>query len=198
MVHSFLIHTVCPIATLASGESRILYSRVFGPEESVLTADELNSEERRLLQREKLAVVARKVRTAVSLSREAAGRVMVEVVLGEELVALQEADSGVLRLRDGDPFLGEKSALWLGVQSLGFVLVCEAHENLMLAEGTLRNLTRNCLEQLRMLGPGSEVLLKSDRIDVLLDRMLPHGQLLFLNHRFANSLEKEVTAYMAK
>lgn len=43
-----------------------------------------------------------------------------------------------------------------------------------------------------------QVLLKSNRIDVLLSRLLPHGQLLFLNHRFAQSLEKEVAAYMAK
>lgn len=43
-----------------------------------------------------------------------------------------------------------------------------------------------------------QVLLKSDRVDALLDRLLPHGQLLFLNHRFAQSLEKEVTAYTSK
>ena len=43
-----------------------------------------------------------------------------------------------------------------------------------------------------------QVLLKSSRIDVLLSRLLPHGQLLYLNHRFAQSLEKEVAAYMAK
>ena len=76
---------------------------------------------------------------------------------GEEALALQEADSGVVRLRAGDPFSEEMSALWLGVQSLGFVLVCEPHENLLLAEGTLRNLTRHCLDHLHMLGPGSEV-----------------------------------------
>ena len=82
---------------------------------------------------------------------------MVEMVPGEEALALQEADSGVVRLRAGDPFSEEMSALWLGVQSLGFVLVCEPHENLLLAEGTLRNLTRHCLDHLHMLGPGSEV-----------------------------------------
>lgn len=43
-----------------------------------------------------------------------------------------------------------------------------------------------------------QVLLKSDRVDALLDRLLPHGQLLFLNHRFAQSREKEVTAYASK
>lgn len=143
-------------------------------------------------------MVARQVRSAVSLSREASGQLLVEVVPGEEALALQEADSGVARLRAGDPFSEEMSALWLGVQSLGFTLVCEPHENLLLAEGTLRNLTRYCLEHMHMLGQGSEVLLRSNRIDALLSRLLPHGQLLFLNHRFAQSLEKEVAAYMVK
>ncbi|KAM4625963.1 AP-5 complex subunit sigma-1 [Polymixia lowei] len=197
MVHCFLIHTICPINVLGAGESRVLYSRVFGPDENTLDGD-LGPEERRLLQKEKLLVVARQVRSAVALSREASGQVVVETVPGEEGVALMEADSGVLRLRAGDPFSGERSALWLGIQSLGFTLVCEPHENLLLAEGTLRNLARHCLEHLHMLASGSEVLLKSDRIDVLLSRLLPHGQLLFLNHRFVQSLEKEVTAYMAK
>lgn len=99
----------------------------------------------------------RQVCSSVSLSREASGRPLVETVPGEEALALQEADSGVIRLRAGDPFDAEMSALWLGVQSLGFTLVCESHENLLLAEGTLRNLTRHCLEHLHMLGQGSEV-----------------------------------------
>ncbi|XP_042180986.1 AP-5 complex subunit sigma-1 [Oncorhynchus tshawytscha] len=200
MVQCFLIHTVNPVSTLAPGESRVLYSRVFGPEEGALTGadSELGQEKRRLLQNEKVAVVARQVRSAVTLSREASGRVLVETVLGEELVALQEADSGVQRLGRGEPWAGERSALWLGVQSLAFTLVTEPHENLLLAEGTLKSITRHCLEHLRMLGSGSEVLLKSDRIDVLLHRLLPHGQLLFLNHRFTQSLEKELANYMAQ
>ncbi|KAE8290364.1 AP-5 complex subunit sigma-1 Adaptor-related protein complex 5 sigma subunit [Larimichthys crocea] len=197
MVRCFLIHTVCPLAALGPGDSRILYSRVFGPEEAERNR-QLSPEEARALQKEKTAAVARQVRGAVSLSREASGRQLVEAVPGEEALALQEADSGAVRLRAGDPFTEETSALWLGVQSLGFTLVCEPHENLLLAEGTLRNLTRHCLEHLHMLGQGSEVLLRSNRIDALLSRLLPHGQLLFLNHRFAQSLEKEVAAYMAK
>lgn len=43
-----------------------------------------------------------------------------------------------------------------------------------------------------------QVLLRSNRVDALLSRLLPHGQLLFLNHRFAQSLEKEVAAFMSK
>ncbi|XP_069044963.1 AP-5 complex subunit sigma-1 isoform X1 [Lepisosteus oculatus] len=134
-------------------------------------------------------------------AREAAGRPGLHetgAVLGEEEAALQEADSGVLRLAEGDPFPREHTVVWLGVQALGFVLVCEAHENLLLAEGTLRSLARHCLEHLRLLGTGSEVLLKADRIEVLLHRLLPHGQLLFLNHRFKHSLDKELGACLAR
>ncbi|KAM8833158.1 AP-5 complex subunit sigma-1 [Synchiropus picturatus] len=200
MVRCFLVHTVCPVSALGPGDSRVLYSRVFGPEEAALSPGhrQLLPEERRLLSAEKLMLVARQVHSGVSLSRQASARPPLEMAPGEEALALQEADCGVVRLRAGDPFSEEMSALWFAVQSLAFVLVCEAHENLLLAEGTLRNLTRHCLEHLHMLGPGSELLLKSDRIDVLLSRLLPHGQLLFLNHRFAQSLEKEVSAYMAK
>lgn len=89
----------------------------------------------------------RQVKSAVSLSREASGRVLVETAPGEEALALQEASSGVVRLRAGEPFSQELSALWLGVQHLGFTLVCEPHENLLLAEGTLRNLARHCMDQ---------------------------------------------------
>lgn len=197
MVRCFLIHTVCGVSALGPGDSRVLYSRTFGPNESEQN-QELSSEERRLLQKERVSIVARQVRSAVSLSRDASGRQLVEVVPGEEALALQEADSGVVRLRAGQPFSEEMSALWLGVLNVGFTLVCEPHDNLLLAEGTLRTLTRLCVEHLHMLGQGSEVLLKSNRIDFLLSRLLPHGQLLFLNHKFAQSLEKEVAAYMTK
>lgn len=81
----------------------------------------------------------------------------VEAGLGEEATALSDAEYGVLSLAHREPFEGRCVALWLGVQSLAFTLVCQPHENLLLAEGTLRNLTRHCLEELRLLGPGSEV-----------------------------------------
>ncbi|KAF4105614.1 AP-5 complex subunit sigma-1 [Onychostoma macrolepis] len=195
MVICFLIHTVCPVSALSAGESRILYARVFGPE----TGDgDFTPEQRRLMQKEKLHVVARQVRCAVALSREASGGLCVEAVLGEEAAALGEADSGVFSLGDAELFPDRTVVLWLGVQSLAFTLVCRSHENLLLAEGALRNIARHCLEELRLLGPGAEVLLKSDRVDGLLHRLLPHGQLLFLNHRFAFALDKEIASYVSK
>ncbi|XP_017545881.1 AP-5 complex subunit sigma-1 [Pygocentrus nattereri] len=200
MVVCFLIHTVCPVSALSPAESRILYSRDFGLEDVELSGEsrEDNPEKRRLARKEKLGVVARQVRSAVCLSREMAGSVYVEAVLGEEAVALGEAERGVLSLGHGEPFAGQSVALWLGVQALAFTLVCQPQENLLLAEGTLRNLARHCLEELRLLGTGSEVLLKSDRVDAMLQRLLPHGQLLFLNHRFAQNMDKELSSYMSK
>ncbi|CAL8283562.1 unnamed protein product [Lota lota] len=202
MVHCFLIHTVCPVSALEAGDSRVLFSRVFGPDEASLD-DRLSAEERRVLQKDKLLVVARQVLSSVSLSRAAAGSGPPEgwaaaAMTTDEATAIQEADGGVLRLRAGDPFPGERSVLWLAVQSLAFSLVCLPHENLLLAEGALRGLARHCLEHLHLLAHGSEVLLKVDRIDFLLAKLLPHGQLLFLNHRFTQSLEKDIAAYMAK
>ncbi|XP_034015773.1 AP-5 complex subunit sigma-1 [Thalassophryne amazonica] len=110
MVRCFLVHTVCSISSVGAVDSRVIYSRAFGPDESITSVQnrEFGPEERRLLQREKLAVLASSI-----------------------------------------------------------VIVYK-------------------------------VLLKSDRLDVLLSRLLPHGQLLFLNHRFAQSLEKDIMLYMAK
>ncbi|XP_029943067.1 AP-5 complex subunit sigma-1 [Salarias fasciatus] len=202
MVLCFMIHTVCPLGALSPGDGRVLYCRMFGPDEGVLTGEtrELSPEEKRLLRREKSAVVARLVQSAALLARQASGRPPADSAPGpgEESLALQEAEGGVVRLRAGEPFSRELSALWLSVHSLGFTLLCEPHENPLLAQGTLRTLTRLCLDHLHLLGPGSEVLLRSNRIDALLSRLLPHGQLLFLNHRFAQSLEKEAAAYMSK
>ncbi|KAJ8281461.1 hypothetical protein GJAV_G00067960 [Gymnothorax javanicus] len=209
MVHCFLIHTLGPVGGLSDGGSRVLFARVFGPEELALNGPErdFTSAERRLLQKERMAVVARQVRSMCSLQREAAGRLPGDAaVLGEESAALQEAESGVFRMGAlaGDPMFpgggegGGVLVLWLAVQAVGFTLVCSPHENLLLGESTLRTLGRICLENLRLLGPASEVVLKSDRIEAALHRLLPHGQLLFLNHRFAQILDKDLAAYMAK
>ncbi|XP_077053341.1 AP-5 complex subunit sigma-1 isoform X2 [Siphateles boraxobius] len=155
MVLCFLIHTVCPVNALSAGEIRLLYARVFGPE----TGDgrDYAQEQRRLMQKEKLHVVARQVRSAVALSREASGSLCTEAVLGEEAVALGEADRGVFSLGNAELFPDRSVVLWLGVQSLAFTLVCRPHENLLLAEGALRNIARHCLEDLRLLGPGAEM-----------------------------------------
>lgn len=65
MVRCFLVHTVCPLPGLSAAtgsESRLLYCRLVGPDESLLASEqqrELSPEERSLLQKEKVAAVAR-------------------------------------------------------------------------------------------------------------------------------------------
>lgn len=112
--------------------------------------------------------------------------------LPEEAVSLQETPFGVFRLPAGDPFPEDKTVVWMGLQGLAFVLVCDPDENLMLAEGTLRLLGSTLLEHLKLLSTGSDVLLKADRTEAVLEKFLPHGQLLFLNDQFVVGLEREL------
>lgn len=120
------------------------------------------------------------------------------IQLPDEPISLQDAPSGVLRLPPGDPFREDKTILWLGVQALGFALVCDGHENLMLAENTLRLLTKALLDHLKLLSSGSDLLLKADKAELLLSKFLPHGQLLFLNDQFVLGLEREVSSSLCK
>lgn len=92
----------------------------------------------------------------------------------------------------GDPFPERVTVVWLSVLALAFALVCEPQENLSLAEITLRRLAPRLLLSLRLLGPGADVLLRPDAADGLLDRLLPHGQMLFLNERFLQAMDREL------
>ncbi|XP_064420893.1 AP-5 complex subunit sigma-1 [Latimeria chalumnae] len=202
MVHGFLIHSLGLGSSGDSGLSRMLYSRMFNsePKDPVLGADEQDLEEERLLRKEQLAAVARQVKSSCILSWQAAGKTLHEFGLppSDEPSVLQDAEFGVFRLPLGDPFSETKIVVWLGIWFLSFTLICDPHENLMLAENTLRTVTKYLLEYLKPLSQGSEILLKADKIEVILNRFLPHGQLLFINHRFVHSLEKELSSCILK
>ncbi|XP_039607865.1 AP-5 complex subunit sigma-1 [Polypterus senegalus] len=198
MVHAFVIHTLCPGNAGSGSVCRVLYSKMFSIE--TLEATSENREVTRLKQKEQIAAVARQVTSACSLSRQAVGKSILDLsqTTLDESSALLDADYGIFRLLAGEPFQQEKVVLWLGVISVGFTMVCEPHDNLLLAENVLRTLASHCLEHLRLLGPGTDILLKADRTEAILNRFLPHGQLLFTNHRFMQALEKDLGAYMAK
>ncbi|ETE56483.1 Protein C20orf29, partial [Ophiophagus hannah] len=146
--------------------------------------------------------VHRQVETACRLQLSLSGKRPSEHLhqpLPEEAVSLQEIPFGVFRLPAGEPFSEDKTVLWLGVQSLAFALVCDPDENLMLAEGTLRLLVKALLEHLKLLTTGSsDVLLKVDRTEAVLEKFLPHGQLLFLNDQFVVGLERELGGHLGK
>ncbi|KAJ7326608.1 hypothetical protein JRQ81_016367 [Phrynocephalus forsythii] len=199
MVHAFLIHTLRCHSGDEAGPCRVLYSRVFSPE-GLEDAGGGDLDKRRLLQKEQILVVARQVDSMCKLYQQASGKPYSDqpALLPDDPVSLQDAPSGVFRLSPGDPFAEEKTVLWLGVHCLGFSLVCDPHENLMLAESTLRLLVKWLLEHLRLMSSGSEVLLKADRTEVILAKLLPHGQLLFLNDQFVLGLEREVSGSLCK
>nr|XP_056709641.1 AP-5 complex subunit sigma-1 [Euleptes europaea] len=199
MVHAFLIHTIRCRPGDEAGPCRVLYSRVFGPE----TLEEggcQDVEKERLCRKEQILAVARQAESVCKLSQQASGKPPSDhlIQLPDEPVSLQDAPSGVFRLPSGDPFREDKAVLWLGVQCLGFALVCDPHENLMLAESTLRLLAKELLDHLKLLSSGSDVVLKADKTEVILSKLLPHGQLRFLNDQFVRGLEKEVAASLGK
>ncbi|KAF7252697.1 AP-5 complex subunit sigma-1 [Varanus komodoensis] len=199
MVHAFLVHSLRGRPGDEAGHCRVLYSRVFAPEASQ-DARRQDREKERLRRKEQILAVARQVESVCRLSQQASGRPPSEhlLQLPEEPPSPQDAPAGVFRLAAGDPFPEDKAVLWLGVQCLAFALVCDPHENLALAEGTLRLLARALLEHLKPPSAASELLLKADRAEAVLGKLLPQGQLLFLNDQFVLGLERELSASLCK
>nr|XP_032806415.1 AP-5 complex subunit sigma-1 [Petromyzon marinus] len=148
-----------------------------------------------------------------------------EPTAAQEAAVSASLEVGALRLPAGDPCDSELTALWLplpgggggggagaaaasppppaavAASALALTLLCEEHDNTTLAESTLRHVRRALLE--RLLPPvapaaalGCEALLQADRVDAVLAALLPFGQLLFLNHQFVQSVERELSAYV--
>ncbi|XP_074052152.1 AP-5 complex subunit sigma-1 isoform X2 [Macrotis lagotis] len=200
MVHAFLIHTLSPPASGDAAFCRVLYSRVFGSERSPADPRPHGPERDRLLRKEQLLAVARQAESACKLLQQASGRPPMDLLpqSSDEPIPLHDAPSGVFRLRPGDPFQEAKVVVWLGFLSLGCALVCEPHENLLLAESTLCLLSRLLLDHLKLLSSSSDILLRADRVEIILNHFLPQGQLLFLNDQFVQGLEKELSASLTR
>uniref|UniRef100_A0A8C0WPC5 AP-5 complex subunit sigma-1 n=1 Tax=Castor canadensis TaxID=51338 RepID=A0A8C0WPC5_CASCN len=195
MVHAFLIHTLRSPNAEDPGLCRVLYSCVFGAEKSPDDPRPHGAERDRLLRKEQILAVARQVESICQLQQQASGRLPTDLQPQslDEPVSLHEAPHGAFRLAAGNPFREPRTVVWLGVLSLGFALVLDANENLLLAESTLQLLARLLID-LRLLVPGTSLLMRADRIEGIITRFLPHGQLLFLNDQFVQSLEKEFSA----
>lgn len=117
-------------------------------------------------------------------------------MLPEDPAPLHAAPGGLFQLPPGDPFPSRVTVTWLAATAVAFALVCEPHENLALAEVTLRLLAARLMAVLRP--PGPAVLLRPDAADLVLDRLLPHGQLLFLNQSFLQALERDGAGRVAR
>uniref|UniRef100_A0A8C9FRL8 Adaptor related protein complex 5 subunit sigma 1 n=1 Tax=Pavo cristatus TaxID=9049 RepID=A0A8C9FRL8_PAVCR len=177
MVLAFVLLAPGGPSPVGSGPCRVLYARSFGP-----------PPQGRLLRKEQLLAVARQVASHCHLQQASSGRPPAPT-LPEDPAPLQTAPGGLFQLPPGDPFPSRVTVTWLAATAVAFALVCEPHENLVLAEGTLRLLAGRLMAVLRP--PGPTVLLRPDAADLLLDRLLPHGQLLFLSQRFLQALERD-------
>ncbi|XP_053314048.1 AP-5 complex subunit sigma-1 [Spea bombifrons] len=195
MVYAFVVHTLGPGPGGSPALSTVLYSRVFccTALDEKLGPDGL--EKARLRRKEQIWAVARQTESMCLLRRRASGRPPSDYVPHpDEPLSLREDDVGLYGLAAGDPFPREKSVLWAAVGSVGFSLICDAQDNLTLAESTLRTLAGLLADSLKLQAHGSNVLLRADRIEMTLDRFLPQGQLLFLSRQAAQALEKELAA----
>ncbi|NWR66429.1 AP5S1 protein, partial [Bucorvus abyssinicus] len=177
---------------------RVLYARLFGtPDPGTLdpgTPDPGTPPRQRLRRKEQLAAVARQVASQHHLLQSTSGRPLSPQPpqLPDDPLSLQDAPAGLFQLPPGDPFSQRLTVTWLSALSVAFALVCDPGENLALAEMTLRRLAARLLVTLRLLGPGADVLLRADAIDVLLDRLLPHGEMLFLNEWVLRDVDREL------
>ncbi|NXG00082.1 AP5S1 protein, partial [Sakesphorus luctuosus] len=176
------------------GPCRVLYARVFGTPLGTSPGTSPGGPRQRLRRKEQLLVVARQVASQCQLLQSALGRPSSLQLpqLPDEPVSLQDAPGGLFQMSPGDPFPDQVTVVWLSVLALAFALVCDPQENLSLAEITLRRLVPRLLLSLRLLSPSADVLLRADAADGLLDRLLPQGQMLFLNERFLQAMDREL------
>ncbi|XP_053560298.1 AP-5 complex subunit sigma-1 [Bombina bombina] len=200
MVYGFIIHTVGASPGGNDNICRVLHSKIFSCDilDEKLRAEEQYLERERLKRKEQIAVVARQTESMCLQMRQASGRPASDFVVHavDEAITLHEEDVGVYSLAPGDPFSEEKIVLWVGVFSLGFSMICDAQDNLTLAESSLRLVVKYLIDSLKLLTHSSNVVLKADKIEMTLNKFMPHGQLLFLNHQAVQTLEKELSSGM--
>ncbi|XP_012821406.1 AP-5 complex subunit sigma-1 isoform X2 [Xenopus tropicalis] len=200
MVYGFVIHTVGATLDETPNSSRVLYSKVFNYDmlDQKQNSDEQYLHNERIKRKQRIAIVARQAESMCLLSRQASGRPASDFIVHptDEPIYLLEEDVGVFSLPPGDVFTSEKIVLWVSVFSLGFSLICDSQENLTLAECTLRTVVKYLVDSLKLLTNSSNVVLKADKIEMSLDKFMPHGQLLFLNHQATQALEKELSNSM--
>ncbi|KAG8434929.1 hypothetical protein GDO86_013046 [Hymenochirus boettgeri] len=195
MVSGFVIHTLGTSVDESTNSSKVLYSKFFRYD----LLDEQSLLYERMKRKQQISIVASQTRSMCHLRRQASGRPANDftVHLSDEPISLLEEDIGVYSLEAGDPFTQEKIVLWVSVFSLGFSLICDLQENLALAEYTLRMLVKYLVDSLKLLTNSNNIVLSADKIEMSLDKFIPLGQLLFLNHQAVQVLERELSSKMS-
>ncbi|OWF34563.1 AP-5 complex subunit sigma-1-like [Mizuhopecten yessoensis] len=187
MVNAFIIHTLLP------GPCRVLYQQVYDVEQRDTTGTKSSDSDLRFLRKQKVQEVASEVHSEYQFRRAVSSRTVeqdMQRLSNED--TLPEMEQGFLRLPEMDNMI----AVWQGTGNTCCTLVCYETENRMLAENVLKILIRFLQEHLRLLHQPIEVANKPDKVAIVLNRFLPGGQLLFMNHRMVRQLEKEMDTLM--
>ena len=203
MVYAFVIHT------LQQGACQVLYSRVYdgegapdelSPEEGAVPTSDGNRvpvTDFRKKRKDYVTSVAERVHSEYLFKSTLSGRSYENDFqnLNNE-GKLPDLEIGFLRLPGGQAGIADKVAVWMGAMNCGFILVCGKIENRLLAESTLKLLVKFLQEHCRVFVQLNDILLKPDRISLVLDQFLPAGCLLFMNHRVVRQFEKELEMKM--
>ncbi|XP_038070705.1 AP-5 complex subunit sigma-1-like [Patiria miniata] len=203
MVYACIIHSLSP--SVEASVCRVLYACTFGtedrlddPSEPPTTSGQLNLEiDTRTFKKEQLALVARQVQSEYAFRKSVVSKDQVEQSTGVYSVTgladdASQADIGFFRLAAGNPFRGEKIAVWLGLANVGLTLVCERSENRLLAESALKLLAKSLQEHVQAVSQPVEVQLKGERVAIIVHQFLPSGRLVFMNYTVIRQLEKDM------
>ncbi|KAL8606258.1 hypothetical protein ACOMHN_039794 [Nucella lapillus] len=85
---------------------------------------------------------------------------------------------------------------WMGAALAGFILLCEPCENRVVSGQVLRLLVRFLQEHVRVLNQPSDIVNRIERISEVMERVLPDGNLLFMNNRVVRQMEKDLETVM--
>lgn len=199
------------ISTLTGDNPLVLYYQVYGHIFDS-TVDRGTGEHLRQLRKQHITRVAEQVHSEYQFRRE------VNNLTAEEDIqrlsnddTLPEFEVGHFRVQTpvaspslhpadaGDGSRNVKNfqhVTWMGAALTGFSLLCDSCENRAVAEQILRLLVRFLQEHVRVLSRPSEIAGRVERVAEVLERVLPDGNLLFMNHRVVKQIEKELETDM--
>ena len=193
MVYAFIIHTLLPPVP------KILYSCMFGSER---VDCQPGNDSARTVRTEQVEQVSLEIQSQYNFRTSITRRSYeADMQALQNEGTLPELELGFVRFPGGGreaceneaPYrLRAKTALWVGALNCAFVLLCDAHENRVLAEHVLKVLVRHLQEHCRVFYQPTDIPSKVDRVALVVDQFLPGGQLLVMNHRLLRQFEKEL------
>jgi AP-5 complex subunit sigma-1 len=115
---------------------------------------------------------------------------------GDPIKLSQDELQGLFRLPAGQPFSSLKVVAWLVAHNCAFVFILDDDENRLLAFHSLLTISTLVKDYIIKDQTASEILLKPDKMALILVKFLPNGNMLFLNSKVVKQYEKEIEPYL--